>query len=77
MTHGIQPKISVCLSVIQDMRKRSRSRAAHSGRGLLMDSEILWENLESYQVQPALPDSSQVKQRESGKPILVRSSFSE
>ncbi len=30
MTHGIQPKISVCLSVI---RKRSRSRAAHIGRG--------------------------------------------
>ncbi len=34
MTHGIQSKISVCLSVI---RKRLQSRAARSGRGLLID----------------------------------------
>ncbi len=33
MTHGIQYKISVCLSVI---RKGSRSKAARSGRGLLI-----------------------------------------
>ncbi len=33
MTHGIQPKISVCLSVI---RKRSRSIAARSSPGLLI-----------------------------------------
>ena len=33
MTHGMQSKISVCLSVI---RKCLRSRAAHSGRGLLI-----------------------------------------
>ena len=33
MTHGIQSKISVSLLVI---RKRSRSKAARSGRGLLM-----------------------------------------
>ena len=32
-THGIQSKISVCLSVI---RKHSRSRAARSSRGLLI-----------------------------------------
>ena len=32
MTHEIQSKISVCLSVL---RKRSRSRAARSGQGLL------------------------------------------
>ncbi len=37
MTHVIQPKISVCLSVI---RKRSRSRAALSGRGLLIKSHF-------------------------------------
>ncbi len=33
ITHGIQRKISVCLSVI---RKHSRSKAARSGRGLLI-----------------------------------------
>ncbi len=33
LTHGIQPKISVCLS---EIRKHSRSRAARSGQGLLI-----------------------------------------
>ncbi len=36
MTHGIQSKISVCLSVT---RKHLRSRAARSGRGLLISSK--------------------------------------
>ncbi len=35
--HGIQSKISVCLSVI---RKRLRSRAARSGRGLFFATDI-------------------------------------
>ncbi len=43
MTHGIQPKISVCLSVI---RKRSRSRAARRGRGLLIDYAIYAQYLD-------------------------------
>ncbi len=54
MTHGIQSKISVCLSVIKE---RSRSRAVCSGRGLLIMHEFrvgrwpiytdhfLWSNL--------------------------------
>ncbi len=37
MTHGIQSKISVCLSVI---RKHSWSRAARSGRGLLISAAL-------------------------------------
>ncbi len=44
MTHGMQSKISVCLSVI---RKCSRSRAAHCGRGLLIlfSDEYLMKNI--------------------------------